>query len=163
MLKGRGGWGLGVCWVGVAVSWWVVGSCAPCRDGMGVGGGWAWRAALRRHGGSAGSWRAVLGRRGGLAVAGWRGRMEVARVHEWAAISRVLCRVGAARWVGGGGVSEQDGGGSCARMAVLHAMLGWRVGSGGVLRAMSGWRVGEGTNGSGSHARGGSNGLQCSG
>ncbi|KAH9177153.1 hypothetical protein EDB89DRAFT_1902403 [Lactarius sanguifluus] len=100
---------------------------------MGVGGGWAWCAALRQGGGSVGSWRAVLGRRGGLAVAGWRGRMEVARVHEWAAISRVLRHVGAARWVGGGGVSEQDGGGLRARMAVLRAVLGRRVGGGGVL------------------------------
>ncbi|KAH9173668.1 hypothetical protein EDB89DRAFT_1905074 [Lactarius sanguifluus] len=152
-----------MCWVRVAVSRWVAGSCALCRDGVGVGGGWAWCAALRRRGGSVGSWRAVLGRRGGLAVVGWRGRMEVVRVHEWAAISRVLRHVGAARWVGGGGVSEQDGGGLRARMAVLHAVLGRRVGGGGVLRAMSGRRVGAGTNGSGSHARGGGNGLQCSG
>ncbi|KAH9161060.1 hypothetical protein EDB89DRAFT_1914122 [Lactarius sanguifluus] len=121
---------------GVVVIRCVVGCCVPCWGGTGVGGGWglachvegawrvggvlacvgsgwrwAWCAALRWRGGSVGSWRAVLGRRGGLAVAGWRGRMEVARVHEWAAISRVLHHVGAARWVGGGGVSEQDGGG----------------------------------------------------
>ncbi|KAH9172412.1 hypothetical protein EDB89DRAFT_1906094 [Lactarius sanguifluus] len=108
--------GLGVCWVGVVVSRWVAGSCAPCWDGMGVGGSWALRAALRWCGGSAGSWRAVLGWRGGLAVVGWRGRMEVVCVHEWAAISRVLRRVGVARWVGGGGVAGQDGGGSRARM-----------------------------------------------
>ncbi|KAH9175692.1 hypothetical protein EDB89DRAFT_1903800 [Lactarius sanguifluus] len=105
-----------MCWVGVVVSRWVVGSCALCWDGVGVGGSWALRAALRRRGGSVGSWHAVLGRRGGLAVVGWRGRMEVVRVHEWAAISRVLRRVGAARWVGGGGVARQDGGGSHAQM-----------------------------------------------
>ncbi|KAH9160157.1 hypothetical protein EDB89DRAFT_1915155 [Lactarius sanguifluus] len=99
---------------------------------------------------------------GGAGV-GWRGRMEVARMHEWAAISRVLRRVGAARWVGSGGVSEQDGGGSHARMAVLHAVLGRQVGGGSMLRAMSGRRVRAGTNGSGSHARGGGNGLQHSG
>ena len=32
-------WGLGVCWVGVVVCRWVVGSCAPCQDGMSVAAG----------------------------------------------------------------------------------------------------------------------------
>ncbi|KAH9158817.1 hypothetical protein EDB89DRAFT_1917375 [Lactarius sanguifluus] len=271
MLRWRGGsagscttWrGLGVCWVGVAVSWRVAGCCAPCRGGVGAGRGWALRATLKGRGGLAGSWR-VLGRGGGesvgggvlRAVLGWRGgrwRLGLAccveaawrvggvlacRVgsvrwvggggvagqdgggsrarmgcnlqglvlcwggevgwrwwgggagwrwfactnglqspgwvggggvagqdgggsHEWAAISRVLRRVGVARWVGSGGVSEQDGGGSRAQMAVLRAVLGRRVGGGSMLQAMSGWRVGAGTNGSGSRAQGDGNGLQC--
>ncbi|KAH9163687.1 hypothetical protein EDB89DRAFT_1912546 [Lactarius sanguifluus] len=58
--------------------------------------------------------------------------MEVACVHEWLATSKVL-----------------------------RAVLGWRVGGGGMLQAMSGWRVGAGTNGSGSCAQGDGNGLQC--
>ncbi|KAH9073477.1 hypothetical protein EDB83DRAFT_2312815 [Lactarius deliciosus] len=150
--------GLGVCWVRVTVSRRVAGSCAPCRDGVGASGGWALRAMLRWRGrvggvlvchvgsvrwvgGGGAGWRgfafsrvlrAVLGRQGGLAVAGCWGRMEVARMHEWPATSKVL-----------------------------HAVLGGWVGSGGVLQAMSGWRVGAGTNGSSSHGRGDSNGLQC--
>ncbi|KAH9166673.1 hypothetical protein EDB89DRAFT_2128628 [Lactarius sanguifluus] len=100
-------WGLGVCWVRVAVSQWVVGSCVPCRDGVGAGGGWALRATLRRRGGSAGSWRAMLGQRG------------LAR------------RVGAARWVGSGGVSGQDGGVSHARMACNVQGFACRVGVAG--------------------------------
>ncbi|KAH9073476.1 hypothetical protein EDB83DRAFT_2312814 [Lactarius deliciosus] len=152
-------WGLGVCWVRVAgrgesagggvlravsgwrggwwqlglacrveVAWWV-GRVLACHVGSArwVGGGGAgWRGfAFSRV------LRAMLGWQGGLAVAECRGRMEVARVHEWPAMSKVL-----------------------------RAVLGGRVGGGGVLRAMSGWRVGAGTNGSGSRARGDSNGLQ---
>ncbi|KAH9172459.1 hypothetical protein EDB89DRAFT_1906139 [Lactarius sanguifluus] len=190
--------GLGVCWVGVAVSWRVAGCCAPCRGGVGASRGWALRATLKGRGGLAGSWR-VLGRGGGesvgggvlRAVLGWRGgrwrlglaccveaawrvggvlacrvgsvRMEVVRVHEWAAISRVLCCVGAARWVGGGGVAGQDGGGSHEWAAISRVLrrvgvARW-VGSGGVseqdgggsraqmavLRAVLGRRVGSGS------------------
>ncbi|KAH9173870.1 hypothetical protein EDB89DRAFT_1905030 [Lactarius sanguifluus] len=170
--------GLGVCWVGVAVSWRVAGCCAPCRGGVGAGHGWALRATLKGRGGSAGSWH-VLGRGGGelvgggvlRAVLGWRGgrwrlglachveaawrvggvlacrvgsvRMEVVRVHEWAAISRVLRRVGAARWVGGGGVAGQDGGGS-------HAQMGCNLQAKGLAPCWGGevgwrwWGVGAG-------------------
>ncbi|KAH8981431.1 hypothetical protein EDB83DRAFT_2326741 [Lactarius deliciosus] len=64
--------GLACC---VEVAWWVSGVL---------------RVVLRQRGGSVGSWCAVMGWRGGLVVAAWRGRMEVAHVHEWPAISRVL-------------------------------------------------------------------------
>ncbi|KAH9159743.1 hypothetical protein EDB89DRAFT_1915664 [Lactarius sanguifluus] len=120
--------GLGVCWVGVAVSWRVAGCCAPCRGGVGAGRGWALRATLKGRGGSAGSWH-VLGRGGGesvgggvlRAVLGWRGgrwRLGLAcRVEAaWRVGGVLACRVGSARWVGGGGVAGQDGGGSRARM-----------------------------------------------
>ncbi|KAH9083943.1 hypothetical protein EDB83DRAFT_2309819 [Lactarius deliciosus] len=122
-----GRWRLGlVCRVEAA---WRVGGVLACHVGLArwVGGGRAgWRGfAFSRV------LRAVLGRQGGLAVVGCRGRMEVARVHEWPATSKVL-----------------------------RAVLGGRVGGGGVLRAMSGWHVGAGTNGSGSCAQGDSNGLQ---
>ncbi|KAH9051610.1 hypothetical protein EDB83DRAFT_2316742 [Lactarius deliciosus] len=122
-----GWWRLGLA-CRVEVAWWV-GGVFVCHVGLArwVGGGRAgWRGfAFSR------ALRAVLGRQGGLAVAGCWGRMEVARVHEWPATSKVL-----------------------------RAVLRGRVGGGGVLRAMSGWRVGVGTNGSGSRAQGDSNGLQ---
>ncbi|KAH9160156.1 hypothetical protein EDB89DRAFT_1915154 [Lactarius sanguifluus] len=138
MLRWRGGsagsctmwWGLGMCWVGVAGrggsagSWHVLGRGG---DGVGVGGGWALRAALRWRGGSGG----VLACRVGSARWVWRGRMEVVRVHEWAAISRVLRRVGAARWVGGGGVAGQDGGGSHAQMGCNLQGFACHVGAAG--------------------------------
>ncbi|KAH9164775.1 hypothetical protein EDB89DRAFT_1911924 [Lactarius sanguifluus] len=118
-------WGLGMCWVRV-----VVGGVLACHVGSArwVGGGGAgWRGfAFSRV------LHAVLGQQGGLAVAGCWGRMEVARVHEWLATSKVL-----------------------------RAVLGWRVGGGSMLRAMSGWRVGAGMNGSSSCAQGDGNGLQC--
>ncbi|KAH9163688.1 hypothetical protein EDB89DRAFT_1912547 [Lactarius sanguifluus] len=126
------GWHGGRWWLGlvrhVEVAW-QVGRVLACHVGsarwVGSGGaGWRGFAFSRVL-------HTVLGRRGGLAVAGCWGRMEVARVHEWPATSKVLC-----------------------------AMLGWRVGGGGVLRAMSGWRVGAGTNGSSLCARGDGNGLQ---
>ncbi|KAH9168879.1 hypothetical protein EDB89DRAFT_1909081 [Lactarius sanguifluus] len=136
MLRWRGGsagscttWrGLGVCWVGVAVSWRVAGCCAPCWGGVGAGRGWALRATLKGRGGLAGSWR-VLGRGGGesvgggvlRAVLGWRGgrwRLGLACCVEaaWRVGGVLACRVGSVRWVGGGGVAGQDGGGSRARM-----------------------------------------------
>ncbi|KAH9174648.1 hypothetical protein EDB89DRAFT_1904252 [Lactarius sanguifluus] len=133
-------WGLGVCWVGVVVSRWVAGSCVPCWDGMGASGGWALRAALRWRGGSAGSWHAMLGQRG------------------------LACRVGAARWVGGGRVLGQDGGGLHARMACNVQGFACCVGVAGwwwwCVASHVGQCVGAGTNGSGLRARGDGNGLQ---
>ncbi|KAH8976467.1 hypothetical protein EDB86DRAFT_2840634 [Lactarius hatsudake] len=141
--------GLGVlCWVGVP------GGLA-CRVGAAqwVGGGGMEVARLHEKPAMSSVLRAVLGRRSGLAVAGCRGRMEVARVRKWPATSvqGFACRVGAARRVGSGGVLGQG------RMKAAHVhewpatsrggAAGWqwrRVGGGGVLRAMSGWRVGAG-------------------
>ncbi|KAH9162432.1 hypothetical protein EDB89DRAFT_1913263 [Lactarius sanguifluus] len=158
VLGWRGGrWRLGLaCHIEAA---WRVGGVLVCHVGLArwVGGG---GVAGQDGGGSHARMGCNLQAKGLVPCwggeVGWRwwGRMGVARVHEWAAISRVLRCVGAARWVGSGGVLEQDGGGLCARMAVLRAVLGWRVGGGGVLRAMSGRRVGAGTNGSGSRAQG---------
>ncbi|KAH9051611.1 hypothetical protein EDB83DRAFT_2316743 [Lactarius deliciosus] len=128
MLGWRGGWWqLGLA-CHVEVAWWVSGVLA-CHVGLArwVGGGGAgWKGFVFSR-----VLCAMLGWQGGLAVAECQGRMEVARVHEWPATSKVL-----------------------------RAVLGGRVGSGGVLQAMSGWRVGAGTNGSGSRAQGDSNGLQ---
>ncbi|KAH9001971.1 hypothetical protein EDB86DRAFT_2827432 [Lactarius hatsudake] len=107
-----------MCGVGVGGGWGLaccmgLGMCwVGVAGGVGAGGGWALRAALRQRGGSAGSWRAMLG---------------LAR------------RVGAVRWVGDGGVSGQDGGGSHARMAcnvqgfACRVGAAWQVGGGGVL------------------------------
>ncbi|KAH8978163.1 hypothetical protein EDB86DRAFT_2837010 [Lactarius hatsudake] len=78
--------GLGVCWVRVA----RVGRVLACHVGSarwvgGGGAGWRWFAFSRPK-----VLHAVLGWQGGLAMAGCRGRMEVARMHEWPATSRVL-------------------------------------------------------------------------
>ncbi|KAH9001972.1 hypothetical protein EDB86DRAFT_2827433 [Lactarius hatsudake] len=81
---------LGWCWG----RWWVAGCCTLCWDGVGAGGSWALRATLRQRG-----WR-------------WWGRMEVVHV-----LQGLAHRVGAARWVGDGGVSGQDGGGLGMAMA----------------------------------------------
>ncbi|KAH9161059.1 hypothetical protein EDB89DRAFT_1914121 [Lactarius sanguifluus] len=164
------GWqGLGVCWVGVAVSRW--GGGVLCTMLGWRGGRWrlglaccveaAWRVGgvLACH---VGSVRWV----GGGGVAGQDGGGSRARmgcnlqglVLCWG--GEVLRHVGVARWVGSGGVSEQDGGGSRAQMAVLRAVLGRWVGGGSMLQAMSGRRVGAGTNGSGLRAQGDGNGLQ---
>ncbi|KAH9172868.1 hypothetical protein EDB89DRAFT_1905760 [Lactarius sanguifluus] len=125
--------GLGVCWVGVAVSWRVAGCCAPCRGGVGASRGWALRATLKGRGGSAGSWH-VLGRGGGGVAGRWGLGMPcwVGEVGwwwwgggagwRWFACTNGLqspgsCAVlGRLRWVGGGGVAGQDGGGSHAQM-----------------------------------------------
>ncbi|KAH9032374.1 hypothetical protein EDB83DRAFT_2319133 [Lactarius deliciosus] len=146
----------------------------------------------------AGSW-CVLGWGGGgrvlCAVSGWRGgqwRLGLACCVKvaWRVSGVLVCHVGSARWVGGGGagwrgfafsrvlravlgrqgglaVAECRGRMEVARVhkwpatsKVLRAVLGGQVGGGGVLRAMSGWHVGAGTNGSSSRARGDSNGLQ---
>ncbi|KAH8983090.1 hypothetical protein EDB86DRAFT_2834099 [Lactarius hatsudake] len=95
MLRWRGGsagscatWrSLGVCWVGVAVSQQVAGCCAPCRGGVGVGGGWRGVARRVRV-----AWGLVAG--GGVlrAVSGWRGG-------RWRL--GLACRVEAAWRVGG--------------------------------------------------------------
>ncbi|KAH9165664.1 hypothetical protein EDB89DRAFT_1911242 [Lactarius sanguifluus] len=138
--------GVGVAGVAcrVGVAWWWVGSRGlACRVGVA-----RWVGGVLGQGRMEVEWpamsrvlRAVLGWRGGLAVAVcWGGdKMEVACVHEGAAmacnVQGLACRVGTAWWVGGGGV----------------------------LQAMSERRVGVGTNGGGSHAQGGGNGLQCSG
>ncbi|KAH9177154.1 hypothetical protein EDB89DRAFT_1902404 [Lactarius sanguifluus] len=130
MLRWRGGsagscttWrGLGVCWVGVAVSWRVAGCCAPCRGGVGAGRGWALRATLKGRGGLAGSWR-VLGWGGG-SVAGRRGL-------------GVPCWVGEVgwRWWGGGAgwrwfacTNGLQSPGSCAVLGRRGglAVAGWR-------------------------------------
>ncbi|KAH8987707.1 hypothetical protein EDB86DRAFT_2832211 [Lactarius hatsudake] len=100
--------GVLACRVGSACRESADGRVHACQGGVGVRGGGALPAML--------GWRG-----GGLAVEVLRvvlGRRGLAR------------RVGAAKWVGGGGVSGQDGGGSCARMAcnVLRAVLGWRGG-----------------------------------
>ncbi|KAH8984664.1 hypothetical protein EDB86DRAFT_2833447 [Lactarius hatsudake] len=151
----RGGWqglaccvevawqGLGMCWVGVA------GSRVLCQDGMGVGGGWALRAMLRRCGGLAGSWHAVLGQQGGLVVAGQDGGGSCAQMA--CNLQGLACHVGAVRWVGGGGVLGQDGGGSHAQMACnLQAEdLACRVGA---VRWVGSGKV-SGQDGGGSCAR----------
>ncbi|KAH9162488.1 hypothetical protein EDB89DRAFT_1913217 [Lactarius sanguifluus] len=96
--------GLGMCWVRVVlglachveVAWWV-GGVLVCHVGSArwVGsGGAGWRGFTFSR-----VLRAVLGWQGGLAVAECRGRMEVARVHEWPATSKVLRAVlGGAGW-----------------------------------------------------------------
>ncbi|KAH9177654.1 hypothetical protein EDB89DRAFT_1902271 [Lactarius sanguifluus] len=147
----------------VAGSWRVLG-----RGGGELAGGGVLRAVSGWRGGRSqlglachveGAWRVG----GVLACVGSGWRMEVVRVHEWAAISRVLCCVGAARWVGGGGVAGQDGGGSHEWAAISRVLrrvgvARW-VGSGGVseqdgggsraqmavLRAVLGRRVGGGS------------------
>ncbi|KAH8977949.1 hypothetical protein EDB86DRAFT_2837182 [Lactarius hatsudake] len=173
VLGRRAGWRGVACCVGAA--WWWVGSGGlVCRVGAvrWVGGGGMEVARLHEKPAMSSVLHAVLGRRSGLAVAGCRGRMEVASVREWPATSvqGFACRVGAARRVGSGGVLGQG------RMKAAHVhewpatsrggAVGWqwrRVGGGGVLRAMSGWRVGAGTNGGSSRAQGGGNGLLRSG
>ncbi|KAH9158892.1 hypothetical protein EDB89DRAFT_1917233 [Lactarius sanguifluus] len=120
--------------LGVAVTQCVVGCCAPCRGGVGVGGSWglachieaAWQGLARhvevawRVGGVlcdvAGSWH-VLGQGGGLVChveVAWQGlahRVEV----TWRGLG--VC------WVG--------------------VVVSRRVAGGRVLRAMSGWREGR--------------------
>ncbi|KAH8995849.1 hypothetical protein EDB86DRAFT_2829365 [Lactarius hatsudake] len=167
--------GVLACRVGSACPWWWVGSGGlACRLGAAwwVGGGRMEVARLHKKPAMSSVLHAVLGQQSGLAVAGCRGRMEVARVREWPAMSvqGFACRVGAAWWVGSGGVLGQG------RMKAAHVhewpatsrggAAGWqwrRVGGGGMLRAMSGRRVGAGTNGGSSRARGGGNGLLRSG
>ncbi|KAH9083944.1 hypothetical protein EDB83DRAFT_2309820 [Lactarius deliciosus] len=124
-------WGLGVCWVGLAgggelagggvlravSGWrggrWRLGLVCRVEAAWRVGGVLACHVGLARWvGGGRAGWRgfafsrvlhAVLGWQGGLAVAGCRGRMEVARMHKWPATSKVLHAVLGGR-VGGGGM-----------------------------------------------------------
>ncbi|KAH9080262.1 hypothetical protein EDB83DRAFT_2310546 [Lactarius deliciosus] len=118
-----GWWRLGLA-CRVVVSRRVAGCCTPCWDGVGVGGGWALHAVLRRRGGS---WRAMLGWQGGLVVAGQDGGGSRAQMACNVQAEGLAWHVEVARWVGGGGVSGQDGGFTCCVGAA------WRVGGGGVL------------------------------
>ncbi|KAH8987344.1 hypothetical protein EDB86DRAFT_2832313 [Lactarius hatsudake] len=142
--------------------WRVAGCCAPCRDGVGAGGGWALRAALRWCG----------GQHGGLAVAGccvpyWGGV-----VAGWWLGCCVPC------WGGGGVVSRvmsgRRAGGrlemtrmleaaaiSCnVQAVVLRAVLGRRWGG---VASHVGAACWGGAVVDDSHARGGGNSLQRSG
>ncbi|KAH9165599.1 hypothetical protein EDB89DRAFT_1911244 [Lactarius sanguifluus] len=107
--------------------WWRLGLVCRIEAAWRVGGVLACRVGSARWVGGGG----VAGQDGG----GSRARMGCNLQEKLILIIRpkVLRHVGAARWVGGGGVSEQDGGGLRARMAVLRAVLGRRVGGGGVL------------------------------
>ncbi|KAH8981429.1 hypothetical protein EDB83DRAFT_2326740 [Lactarius deliciosus] len=123
----------------MACRWWL-GLACRVEAVWRVGG--VLHVMLRRRGGSAGSWRAVMGQGGGLAVAVWWGRMEVAHVHEWPAISRVLHAVLGRR--GGLVVAGCRGRMEVARMHEWPATSRVRMGEGlereGLGRPDEGWK-----------------------
>ncbi|KAH9068307.1 hypothetical protein EDB83DRAFT_2314494 [Lactarius deliciosus] len=115
-------WGVGRVLCDVAGSWRVLGWGGRWR------GGW-WRLGLVCCVEAAwwGLVRCVEAMWWGLGMCwvrvAWGGRMEGVRV-----LQGLVHRVGAARWVGSGRVSGQDGGGSCALMVCNVQGFACRVG-----------------------------------
>ncbi|KAH9016975.1 hypothetical protein EDB84DRAFT_1442970 [Lactarius hengduanensis] len=178
------------CWVGMARDvacpigaawWWVGGRGVGYSVGAAVAG--CQRAMSGRHAGAGPS---------GDDSRGWQGpaTFRVSGKKRKEKETYLACRVGAAWRVGGGGVLRAMSGRGRMEVASVHegaAMAcnvrgevekkkkrkktylacrvgaAWQVGGGGMLRAMSGRRIEAGTNGGGERARGGGNGLQCSG